>query len=68
MTDRPNDDVHLPASEVGTGIIPEEGESAGGDVHHPASEDDRAPLRGEGGGGEPQSWPGKGFGSIPPPG
>jgi hypothetical protein len=61
------DDGHLPASESGTGIIPEEGEGRGPDTHRPASEADTAPLQDEGG-GEPQSWPGTSFGSIPPPG
>jgi len=60
-------DAHLPASESGTGMIPEE-EAAGEDVHRRASEEDSAPLQEEGRGGEPQSWPGTSFGSIPPPG
>jgi hypothetical protein len=36
-------------------------------VHRPASEEDMAPLQ-DAGQGEPQSWPGRSFGSIPPPG
>ncbi len=47
---------------------PESGDGAdGGDVHKPASEADTAPLKDEEQ-GEPQSWPGRSFGSIPPPG
>ena len=61
------DDPHLPASESGTGMIPEEGEGPAGDTHRPASEPDTGPFKDEGG-GEPQSWPGTSFGSIPPPG
>ena len=63
-----SDDSHLPASESGTGMIPEEGEGPAADTHRPASEADTAPLQDEGGGGEPQSWPGKSFGTILPPG
>lgn len=37
------------------------------DVHLPASEADSPALREERE-REPQSWPGSGFGSIPPPG
>ena len=60
-------DGHLPASESETGIIPDGSQGAGTDVHRPASEEDSAPLQDESH-GEPQSWPGKSFGSIPPPG
>ncbi|HEY0116127.1 MAG TPA: hypothetical protein VGB54_10430 [Allosphingosinicella sp.] len=74
MTDQADDEPrtaggegHLPASEAGTGMIPEDEGSAADDVHRPASEADSAPLRDEGQ-GEPQSWPGKSFGTIPPPG
>ena len=58
----------LPASESGTGQIPEDRGAAGEDVHRPASEADTAPLQEEDGAGETQSWPGSSFGSIPPPG
>jgi hypothetical protein len=37
------------------------------DVHMPASEADTAAVQDDGK-GEPQSWPGSSFGSIPPPG
>ena len=61
-------DPSLPASEEGTGIIPEDKGDAAGDTHLPASEADTTLLEGE----EeslPQSWPGKGSpGTIPPPG
>jgi hypothetical protein len=68
MTNRASsDDPHLPASEAGSGIIPEDGEGGGPDTHLPASEADTAPLQHESG-GEPQSWPGKSFGTILPPG
>jgi hypothetical protein len=62
----------LPASEEGTGMIPEDRGNAG-DIGVPASEGGAVPD-GDGGDatGEPdgaaQSWPGKSFGSIPPPG
>jgi hypothetical protein len=59
-------DPHLPASEAGGGIIPED-EGTTSDVHAPASEADEGGLQDDRG-GEPQSWPGKSFGSIPPPG
>jgi len=61
-------DGHLPASEAGTGMIPED-EEAGepGDVHRPASEADSAGLQDERT-DAPQAWPGKSFGTIPPPG
>ena len=61
------DDPHLPASESGTGMIPEEGEGPASGTHRPASEADTAPLQDEGG-AELQSWPGTSFGSILPPG
>lgn len=60
---RPTGAGHLPASEDGTGI----GETGGnGDTSKPESESEA--LGGKEVGGEPQSWPGKSFGSIPPPG
>lgn len=69
MTDpSKNEDPHLPASESGTGIIPEEGGGPAGETRRPASEADTAPLQEDGAGGEPQSWPGKSFGTILPPG
>jgi hypothetical protein len=43
------------------------GDAADEDVHMPASEADTAPVQDDGK-GEPQSWPGSSFGSIPPPG
>ena len=60
-------DPSIPASEEGTGIIPEDKGGAGADTHLPASEGDTSLIEGE----EeslPQSWPGRGPGSIPPPG
>ena len=60
-------DPSIPASEEGTGIIPEDEGRAQGDTHRPASEADTSLIEGE----EeslPQSWPGRGPGSIPPPG
>ena len=61
----PTADPHLPASEQGSGII--SGDEAGaGDTSLPASESDM--LADEHASGEPQSWPGSSFGSIPPPG
>jgi len=60
-------DPHLPASEAGAGIIPEDQDAGAADVHSPASEADSAPLQDEHH-GETQSWPGRSFGSIPPPG
>lgn len=69
MNDRASsDDPHLPARESGTGIISEEDEGAAADTHRPASEADTAPLQEDSGSGEPQSWPGKSFGTILPPG
>jgi hypothetical protein len=62
---KPTGDPHLPASEEGTGIIPED-KTGAGDTSKPASEADM--ISDEETGGEPQSWPGKSFGSIPPPG
>lgn len=59
---------HLPASEAGTGMIEGDETGASADLHLPASEADSGALEGEKSGGEPQSWPGKSFGSIPPPG
>ncbi len=64
MTER---DPSIPASDEGTGIIPEDRGRTPGDTHLPASEADTALVEGE----EeslPQSWPGRGPGSIPPPG
>lgn len=60
-------DTHLPASEAGAGVIPEDEDQGTTDVHSPASEADTAPLQDEHQ-GETQSWPGSSFGSIPPPG
>jgi len=60
-------DPHLPASEAGTGMIPEDEDAGATDVHAPASEADSAPLQDEQE-GEAQSWPGRSFGTIPPPG
>ena len=60
-------DPSIPASEEGTGIIPEDRGGASGGTHLPASEADTSLVEGE----EeslPQSWPGSGPGSIPPPG
>lgn len=57
---------HLPASEAGTGIIPEDHGNAD-DVRLPESEADSGLTESEEK-SEPQSWPGRGFGSIPPPG
>lgn len=58
----------LPASEEGTGIIPEDDGSGAGDTHLPASEADTS-LTGDGDDAPPQSWPGSGSpGTIPPPG
>ena len=60
-------DPSIPASEEGTGIIPEDEGSPAADTHLPASEADSSLLEGD----EeslPQSWPGRGPGSIPPPG
>lgn len=57
----------IPASEEGTGIIPEDQGGAGADTHLPASEADTSLIEGEDG-APPQSWPGRGPGSIPPPG
>jgi hypothetical protein len=60
-------DGHLPASESGTGMIPEDQGEA--DVHLPESEAETAPLQEERESGEPQSWPGKGGpGTFLPPG
>ena len=61
-----SDGAQLPASEAGTDMIPED-RSDRGNVHLPESEADTPLLDGEEG-AEPQSWPGKSFGSIPPPG
>lgn len=61
-------DPAIPASEEGTGIVPEDQGGGDSDVHLPESErdsglieeDDKPPA---------QSWPGKGGpGTIPPPG
>ncbi|HZG46360.1 MAG TPA: hypothetical protein VEZ41_08840 [Allosphingosinicella sp.] len=61
-------DTHLPASESGTGAIPEDTDRRVEDVDRPASEADTAPLQEDDGHGETESWPGSSFGSIPPPG
>lgn len=59
----------LPASEEGTGIIPEDDGGGGGGTHLPASEADTGLADIEDGGPPPQSWPGDGSpGTIPPPG
>lgn len=60
-------DPSIPASEEGTGIIPEDKGAAGADTHLPASEADTSLVEGEEE-SVPQSWPGRGLGSIPPPG
>jgi hypothetical protein len=61
-------DPHLPASEAGAGIIPEDESGPSGDDHLPASEADTGMLAGEEK-GTTQSWPGSGGpGTIPPPG
>jgi hypothetical protein len=66
MNDR-DKDVHLPASEAGTGMIPED-QPAGGDVHLPASESGSGLLEDEED-APPQSWPGGGGpGTFLPPG
>lgn len=60
----------LPASEEGTGVIPEDdgGGDSGSDTHLPASEADTS-LGEEADDRLPQSWPGSGGpGTIPPPG
>jgi hypothetical protein len=60
-------DPSIPASEEGTGIVPEAQGRGAADTHLPASEADTSLIGGE----EeslPQSWPGRGPGSIPPPG
>lgn len=60
-------DPSIPASEEGAGIIPEDEGRGGADTHLPASEAD-TPLVEDEEGPPPQSWPGRGPGSIPPPG
>jgi hypothetical protein len=68
--DDPKQSEHFPASEEGTGIIPEDDSDrdAGGDTHLPASEADTS-LGEEADGRVPNSWPGGGGpGTIPPPG
>ena len=60
-------DPSVPASEEGAGIIPEADRGTPGDTHLPASEADTALIEGEKE-SLPQSWPGRGPGSIPPPG
>lgn len=60
-------DPSIPASEEGTGIIPEDKGGKGNDTHLPASEADTSLIEGEEE-SMPQSWPGRGPGSIPPPG
>lgn len=57
----------IPASEEGTGIVPEDNGGGGADTHLPASEADTSLVEGEGK-SPPQSWPGRGPGTIPPPG
>lgn len=61
-------DGHLPASESGTGLIPEDEGGDAADVHKPASESDTGALTEEDD-HPPISWPGGGGpGTIPPPG
>jgi len=61
-------DPALPASEEGTGIIPEDKGGAAADTHLPASEADTSLIEGEEE-SMPSSWPGSGGpGTIPPPG
>ena len=60
-------DPSIPASEEGTGIVPEDDGRGSGDTHLPASEADTSLVEGEEG-SLPHSWPGRGPGSIPPPG
>ncbi len=57
----------LSGAEEQGGPPPSDDAAGAEDVHRPASEEDTAPLQDEGK-GEPQSWPGTSFGSIPPPG
>ena len=58
----------MPASEEGTGIVPGDDGSAGGDeTSRPASEADTGQIEGDG--APAVSWPGRGGpGTIPPPG
>lgn len=60
-------DPSISASEEGTGIVPEDQGRGAADTHLPASEADTSLTEGE---EKPpaQSWPGRGPGSIPPPG
>jgi hypothetical protein len=58
----------IPASEEGTGIIPEDEGEGAGDTRVPASEDGTGMIP-DADPSPPQSWPGAGDpGSIPPPG
>jgi len=61
-------DPSVAASEEGTGIIPEDKGGSGADTQLPASEADTSLLGAEDGSPPAQSWPGRGPGSIPPPG
>jgi hypothetical protein len=61
-------DPSIPASEEGTGIIPDDEGGGTADTHLPASEADSSLLEGEEE-SMPSSWPGRGGpGTIPPPG
>ena len=61
-------DPSIPASEEGTGIIPEDDADPAGGTHLPASEADTGLIEDEDQ-SPPQSWPGRGGpGTIPPPG
>ena len=57
----------IPASEEGTGMVPGDDGDPQRDTHLPASEADTGQIE-EPDEAPPQSWPGKGPGSIPPPG
>ena len=58
----------IPASEEGTGIVPEDEGGSDSDTHLPASEEDSG-LIGDEGDAPAQSWPGGGGpGTFPPPG
>lgn len=58
----------IPASEEGTGMVPEDEGESDRDTHLPASEEDSGLIEDEDE-APPQSWPGSGGpGTIPPPG
>lgn len=63
----PGREPSVPGSEEGTGIVPGDDE-ARKDTHLPASEDDTDVIEKKEEGPPPQSWPGRGPSSIPPPG